>query len=302
MERSRFRKIIILSFVFILLTTAAAMAVGVNTRGEVVSFFREINIPANTQVRGSVVSIFGDVDIQGNVMGDTVAIFGRINVDGKVYGDTISVFGGITVGSSGEISGDGVAVLGYGIHNYGAIRGQEVSVLGFAPVGVPPLSMLFMILLFFILIKQLFAFGFSVVAVLIFKERFDCMATGVHQESGKKFFIGLLVVFGTFVGMAVLAMTVIGAPLIVLLIPALSILEFLGNTVAKIAIGRKIAQRLQRQWSVMMELLMGTLIYVLLEATLIGKVFTLIFKFIGIGEIVDSRLGDGSSINRPKGV
>ncbi|WP_026478950.1 hypothetical protein [Alkaliphilus transvaalensis] len=301
MEGNKYGRVVLLSLLIIILSTSIVLSVSVTTRGDIVDFFRDTKVPSNTDVRGNVVTLFGNVDIEGNVTGDIVVIFGNVTVNGTVSGDVISVIGGITIGSSGQVNGSSIAVLGNGVNNHGFIRQQEISVLGFLPREMAPISTLLLIISIFTVVKQIMAFILSVIAVIIFNDRLDRMAAGFGHDAGKKFLIGLLVYFGGFVAIAVLVMTVIGVPLVVLLIPALFLIEFLGNTTAKIAIGKKIAQRSEKEWSNLMELLVGSFIFLALDIIIIGKLVTLILKYIGIGEIVESRLGE-AKINGPKGI
>lgn len=294
---SRFKKIILFVILSVIFSTSFVWGVQEITKGEIISFFRDIHVSRDTTVRGDVVSIFGDINIQGEVQRDVVAVFGRVRIDGTVYRDVVSVFGGITVGEGGEVQRSATAVLGYGIINNGIIRGDEYSVLGIAPAGMAPLAMLISLFILLILIMQILGYIMSLVAVLIFPRQFNAMAAEMSIDAGKKGLIGLLVHVGIYVLATILAMTVIGIPVVIIIIPIAFLLAFVGNTVAKIAIGRKISKLLNKNWTVLMELLIGTLIYVLLKVTLIGGLVTLVLKFIGIGEVVSSRFGENQ--NKP---
>lgn len=263
--------------------------------GEMVSFFKDVNVSENTAVKGNIVALFADISIQGTVEGDVVAIFGRVEVEGTAKKDVVSVFGGITVTPSGTIERSATAVLGYGILNNGSINRDIVSILGFFPFGMTPMAMIVMLLLVFTIIKQMLAFVFSVIAIIIFPQRFDRMSSNIKQDTGKKALIGVLVYLGGFVLTAILIMTVIGAPLLALIFPVILLLEFTGNTAIKISIGRKLATVLDKSWTTIMELLMGTIIFTLLELIIIGRLFTFIMKIIGIGEVIHSRFGDEPS-------
>ena len=66
------------------------------------------------------------------------------------------------------------------------------------------------------------------------------------------------------------------------------ILRFLGNLVVKVAIGRKIASNFNKEYGIAMELLIGTVVYIILDITAVGRVFTFIAKFFGMGEVIQS--------------
>lgn len=287
---SRYRKLFLLTLMIMIMS--ASLVTAVNQRGDLTSFFRTINVSEDTLINGNVVAIFGDINIHGEVTGNVASIFGKTYIDGIVAGDTVSIFGGITIAHTGIVYGDATAILGHGIENRGIIRQEEISILGIIPKHVSILRMIFLLIFFSILAKQFFALVISVITVLIFGERFDRMAAGAQQEVGKKLLVGLLVYFGALIGFSILIMTVIGAPVALLLIPVVLILGFLGNTTIKVTIGRKMASHFNKSWSLLMELLAGTLVFLLLEATIVGHLITFALKLIGIGELLDSRFGD----------
>ncbi|SCY73999.1 hypothetical protein [Alkaliphilus peptidifermentans] len=285
------KNITLFASLILVLSTSLAWGYNQNYRGEIVSFFKSVHVSSEDSV-SDVVSIFGDVWIDGEVRQDVVAIFGNVVVNGNVNSDVIAIFGGITVTKNAKVNRDAISILGHGITNDGVIYRDRINVMGIMPVGAPPIGILFILLATLILIKQILAYILSVVAVLFFNDRFDRMATNINFDIGKKALIGLLVYFGAFVLAAILVIIVIGVPLVVLLIPALSLVEFAGNTTAKLAIGRGIGKRIGNNWSIMLELLVGTIVYILIEITIIGKLFTMALKFVGMGEVVDSRFGE----------
>lgn len=289
--KARFRFTLI-TIIILLFSASIACAFPQQHMREIVSFFKDVNISKNTTVNGDIVTFFGDISLMGTVEGNVVAIFGKVEVAGTAKKDVVSVFGGITVTPNGTIERSAVAVLGYGIENSGSINHDIVSVLGFFPYGMPAIAMILLLLLVFTVIKQMLAFIFSVVAIVIFPQRFERMASNIRQDTGKKALIGILVYLGGFVLTAILIMTVLGAPLIALVFPVILLLELAGNTAIKISIGRRVATVLDKSWTTIMELLLGTLVFTLLELTIIGRLFTFIMKLIGVGEVIHSRFGD----------
>lgn len=292
MKLLRWSKTVLIIIVFMLLFTAISWGNVRINNGDYVSFFRDITVNSNTNLRGDVVSLFGNVRIDGEVQGDVVAILGRIEVNNRISGDVVSVFGGVNITSNGMVEGDTVSVLGSGINNKGAVLGSEISVLGFVPSGMPPLIIVITLIVLGLLIQNAFAYAMSVVAIILFGDKMTKMADEVFIDGGKKAVIGLLAYVGAFVGGVVLIMTMLGIPLLALLVPAILLLGFLGNTVSKLAIGRKIKNRYNKDWGIMMELLLGSLVYTLLDIIIVGKLVTFILRIIGMGEIIESRFGE----------
>lgn len=261
--------------------------------GDVVSFFSTVTIKGH--VEGDVVGVFSQVVVEGGaVEGDTVAVFAPLSLHGAtVEGDAISVFGGVTADAHTSIDGSAVGVMGAGLDARDArVRGDRIDVAGFMPGSLSGLPVLAVLVAIFLAIKQLVAFVVAVIAIVVFPERFERMADHGFEEVGKKTLVGMLLSLGVLVLMVILAVSVVGSPLVPLVIPAFMLLEFAGNTTMKIALGRRIGRGLGRRWGTILELFIGSLIYLMLEITLVGKLFTFIFKLIGMGEVMDSRFGD----------
>ncbi len=281
----------LLVMLVLILVTSFAWGSSLSYKGDIVSFFKDVSVSRDTVVRGNVVSIFGDVSVKGTAEGDVVAIFGRVEVEGTVRRDTVSIFGGITVAPGGTIERNATAILGHGIINNGSIDRDITNILGFFPFGVSPTKILLALLLLITVVKQICAFILALIAIVIMPDRFERMTENLQEDMGKRAVIGILMYIGAFVLVVILIMTVIGAPIVALLIPALMLLEFAGNTTMKIYVGRRISSALDKKWTVIMELLLGTIIYTVLELILVGKLVTFILKLIGVGEVINSRFG-----------
>jgi hypothetical protein len=302
----------VVAIVIILLSVPLAVNASTVMRGQIVQFGSPVTVEANETIQGDVVSFFGTATIRGRVEGDLVGFFSPVQVEGgEVLGDTaaifaplslrnaaigrdaISIFGGITADRETNIDGSAISVMGSGLDARQAqVRGDRIDVAGFLPGNISGLSVLAILIVLLLVAKQVVAFVIGVLAIVIFPERFEQMSDHAFRDMGKKTLVGFLLNIGIFVLIVILAVTVVGAPLIPLVFPAFMLLEFAGNTTMKIAFGRKISRGLGHRWGTILELFIGTLIYLLLQITLVGNLFTFIFKLIGIGQVVDSRFGD----------
>ena len=315
-------KRITVAALLVALMTAMPFAAGAAqaARGQIVQFNRPIVVEENEVIEGDVVSIFGNVLIRGTVEGDLVGIFspvvlqgGHVEGDavvifnpltlqnGSVNGDAVSIFGGLRAQGS-SVGGSAIGVMGAGLDlQQTTVQGDSVDVAGFLPGNVGGVGLLAILLAIFFVVKQVAAFIVGVIAIVLFPDRFERMAASAFDDVGKKMLVGFLLNIGIFVVIAILAVSVVGVPLVPLVFPAFILLEFTGNTTMKISLGKKISQGMGRNWGAIVELLVGTLIYLLLEITLVGKLFTFIFKLIGMGEVVDSRFGDQLPIKHQGG-
>jgi len=281
-------------------------------KGQQVQFFSPVTIEANETVNGDVVTFFSSAEIHGQVNGDVVGILSNVEVNrghvqgdvvsilqsvtlqhAHVQGDVISVLGGVHGSGNSQINGDAIAVMGQGLNlNDTRVLGSHIDVLGGMPINISGFGLLATLLVIFFVVKQILAFALGVIAIVVFPERFERMAAASFDDVGRKTLVGLLVYGGAWVLLVILVVSVVGAPLISILIPSFMLLEFGANTTMKMAFGQKIARGMGKQWGSIAELFLGTLLFVLLEITIVGKVFTFLFKLMGLGQIVDSRFGD----------
>jgi hypothetical protein len=179
--------------------------------GEIVSFFRDVEVPADKVVNGEVVAIFGDVRIEG-----------------EVHGDVVAVMGSITLGDSARVGGDVVAIGGIDASHTALIQGDSVSLPFF--LGFPVFSTWTMWVSFFLGVI-LFSLLGALVAVL-FPDRLRRVA----QTGSQRSLLSLLVGAASFplltVAFCLLLLTVIGIPvamLIVLLYPAAAFVGYVAG-------------------------------------------------------------------------
>jgi cytoskeletal protein CcmA (bactofilin family) len=89
--------------------TSGAILVEGTVEGNCVSFGGKVEVPG--EVRGDVVSLGGNVDLGGSSKGDLAAIGGSVHVSGKVGGDVAAIGGDVTLGKGAAVGGD-VSVVG----------------------------------------------------------------------------------------------------------------------------------------------------------------------------------------------
>lgn len=97
-------------------------------RGDEVTVLRNLVIPAGESVREAV-SVMGSVMVEGEVRGDVTAVMGSVTVDGLVEGSVVAVGGSVIVNEGGEITRDATSIGGsVERHGGGEIRGSVVEV------------------------------------------------------------------------------------------------------------------------------------------------------------------------------
>lgn len=97
--------------------------------GDRVQFFQSIDIGPDDHV-GQVVCMFCSIRVAGTA-DEVVSILGNVIIDGTVNGDVVTVGGGIKLGEDANINGDAVAV-GRGLYRHpnAVVKGEVVSQSG----------------------------------------------------------------------------------------------------------------------------------------------------------------------------
>lgn len=202
----------------------------------------------------AVVAVFGDARTSGAVGEAVVAVFGAADVAGRVKRDVVAVLGDVTLGPEAEIGGNVVAVGGRVIrdpaaHVQGDIQevvfpgGEEITTaLGTwfrhcALLGRP-----------LALTQGLewawgLALGFLALYVtlaLLFSRSVEACVRTFELHPGETLLASVLAVLLTPLVMVLLAITVIGAPLIPLFWLALLLAALFGKSVVLATLGRRI--------------------------------------------------------------
>src|SRR5829696_4894593 len=197
------------------------------------------------RVEDDVHSGFGDVLVTGKVNGDIDAGFGDVKIEGPVAGDVRAEFGDVYVGwgdvelgPNGQISGnlecEGCEITG----NRSAVKGDMMArgmAIDFDESHGPG------IIGFFGWIFAALAFSACAVLAAVVAPRPVASAASRAEESpGRSFLYGLVSLPVIFVLCVVLAVSIVGIPLLLLLVPAYLALLFFGALVAAFFIGTRV--------------------------------------------------------------
>lgn len=190
-----------------------------------------------------IVQFFKDVTIEkGETTGDVVALFGNVRNFGTVGGDCVAILGSIEQGDSAAILGDAVTIGGALREGQGArVEGQTVSIgfLPFAGLAIPSVPLL----IFFALFAYALFVALAALFARLFPERMVRIADTVSRRTFLSLVLGLLSGPLTFMVGLLLAVTVIGIPL-ALLLPLLYLLAaFIGYAAAAYLLGLKLLGR-----------------------------------------------------------
>ena len=181
---------------------------------------------ARTSSTGDVIRLGSDVHIAADevIVGDVVSIGGNVDVEGTVHGSVTSIGGDVRLDSTARVDGD-VVTLGGTLHESpgSSVSGQRVTTAGprFGHALWPFLGVLgagYKMVLG--LLSLLFTVGIAWLVVKLAPRRTEAAMDTIRREGGMSFLIGLLV-WGLLIPsvvvlallIALLCITIIGIPL-----------------------------------------------------------------------------------------
>lgn len=206
-----------------------------------------------------IVRVFADAYVPADreIDGDVVAVFGTARVDGRVSGSVVSVLGSVRLGPGATVSGDAVAVGGeLDLARGATVHGESVAV-GFAPFswGIPTLG--------FLLLSIASGMAFTLILgwllFLLMDRRMRRTAVTVTRRTGSSLVIGLISPPLVIITIGLLFITVIGIPGAFLLPLLYGVLLFAGQAATAYVLGCKFIRRPVGEGGAMLPLAVGSL-------------------------------------------
>ena len=187
-------------------------------------------------VEGDVHSGFGDVEVDGPVGGDVEAGFGNVRINAPVGGDVEAGFGDLNLDEGAQV--DGRVYVGYGSrtdHPGAEVRGIQAAGMTFDDDEDSALEV-FSDMIGWLVLTSLFV-GASVLLAVAAPRPLRASARSLEASPGRSFVLGVGSVPVVIVLVLLLAITIIGA---LLLVPAYLALLLFGLLVTAYFLGRKI--------------------------------------------------------------
>lgn len=216
-------------------------------------------IPAGRRVAGNVATVARDIRVEGAVDGDVTSWSGNIEVTGSVGGDVVSYGGRVTLGGAARVGGHVLALSGGLRHERGAaVVGQAIG----DERGAPALASLFDLFtpvpasvagagligrLFFGAVLGVFLLAFCLLCVAFWPGRTAAASVALRRLPLRALALGLLTTALLALLLppvvALLAATLIGMPLIVVLLLAAQAPYVYGLAALMRSIGARFAGR-----------------------------------------------------------
>jgi hypothetical protein len=196
------------------------------------------DVVVNGEVGDDINAGFGDVEVYEPVGGEIDAGFGDVYVDARVEGD-------VNVGRGDVDLGPRALVLGNVYYGSGEIRGNRDAVQGMVATGVmhdmdhEPDGFGIPGFVGWLFVTAAFA-ACSVLVAVLAPGPLSAAARRAEESPGWSLLFGVVSVPAVVVLAVVLAVSIIGIPLLLLLAPAYLAFVFFGSLVAAYFVGRRV--------------------------------------------------------------
>lgn len=292
---------ILLIVLIVLLAAGSAAGQGFTMR-----FSGDIVIPAGTVHEGSAVTMNGRIQVDGTLRGDAISMNGDIVVTGTVTGSLRSFNGNITLTSTARVDGDVWAANGrIDRHPLAQVRGRvQGSAVPPGPATVPPAQpsprpwsgpwgwwqwstwwpgmariIATWTLIGFILMAALFG--------AIFPSQMRHVAGVLHRSPGESLLAGIALWILLPPLAVVLAISVVGIPVVAFLPFATMVIGLVGFTGVAQLIGDRVLGGFQQQHSTALEAIVGAaLLGVLAFIPGLGWLILMLVVTWGIGAVL----------------
>ena len=207
-------------------------------------------IPAGQSLDGNVATVARDIRVEGAVAGDVTTWSGDIDISGTVGGDVVSYSGTVTIRSTAQISGhvlasggvlrmeEGALVAGQAIRGAGG-AGALANLLDlFAPADGS--SDLVVGRILFAVVLGIFLLALSLLCTAFWPQRSAAASRTLLRFRGRALALGLLTTLLLALALppliALLAATLIGLPLVILVLVCAQVAYIFGlATLARVA-------------------------------------------------------------------
>jgi cytoskeletal protein CcmA (bactofilin family) len=203
----------------------------------------------------SVVKMGEDINMGSDLMfKDVVAIKGNVNIKGDVGGDVVAVLGNVHLYPTAKVAGDVVCISGTITRDKGAIIKGEITEIGMnkeavnMAIDTAPM-MACAATGGFLVMKSLMFIGFLGLAALLisfFMSQLGSISSKAESQWLKCLLWGILGELLIVPVAVLLAITIVGIPLILIEVLLISIAMIMGNIAIAHVIGKKFANAVRK--------------------------------------------------------
>lgn len=245
------------------------------------------------------IRLTGDVIVEkGQTVNNAIAVNGDVRVYGLVTGEATAVMGDVVVEPGGVVEGSAVAVNGKVIKKgNGVVKGEETSVGWRGMKNLPWDKNNWQMGILVGLGTMIASLVLAAMVVALFPKRMLTTADTATKQTGKSALYGLV---GLLLGLSaaiVLTITIVGIPLMALLVILILVAVVTGHICVGIAIGRKLFEAFDKpQVTVLLAAVVGVLALELVKMVpVLGPIVVFVFNLIGFGAIIITGFGSDSN-------
>lgn len=270
---------------------------------QAVSVSDDSYVPAGKVHEGDLVSVMGNVKVDGQVTGTVVVVLGSVEIKGKVDGDLVSIMSRAELGDAASVDGEFVNVGWTPIRSSGSTIGGEIvnvnfmNLIPFAGHG-GGLSGLLRFLFILSLIKMALLFVTMVIIASLIPRRLSVMAAAFPTKWGWSFVVGILTYVGLWIAILFLALTLIGIPLALFLWFAGKALKWMGLAAILYLMGQTMGRNLWgRQLPHLASVLAGFVVFAVVSMIPgLGWAFSMCMSILALGLAVTTRFGSEPAV------
>lgn len=298
--------LVVLSSLLIILGSVTGLTT--ETEGGIFQMTGDITVPAEKVINGDVDSMAGNITIYGKVNGNVTAMAGNITIEGQVNGNVQCMAGNIYLRKEAEVIGDVTAMAGRIYQDEGTvISGKATEVVGSRNSNVDwniggvhfdggkfrITSIPWYFKLWGGITGLISWLALAALMMLFFANHVQRLSVVVQERPGYYFIIGFVGLILSPLALILLAVTIIGIPLI----PVVILLIIFGAIFGQLAVARIIGEKIKVMFNLnyrteMVRVIVGVLaMFLLTLIPVIGWVFFFITLCIGFGVALKNRFG-----------
>jgi hypothetical protein len=234
--------------------------------GQKTAVLTTIQVAVDETVHGDVVCVGGTASVAGRVTGDVVVVGGTLELTGRAEGELVAVGSTVHFGPEARVQDDVVTVGSVVVDDGLEYGGQRINVI---PVfGIPTARGAFGVfaaILGWLALLRVFLVFVVILAYLALAPR-QVLELSERIRSGyvRALFVGLVAHAAMLVLSLLLAITVIGLPVLLVLAASFWLLRILGRAALFHAVGSGLGRGISREMSLVGATLLGFVPWALL--------------------------------------
>ncbi len=272
----------------VILGDSCVLRTGQSIHGDMVIFGGSASLEDGSTVNGDIVLTGGSLEVHGVVNGSIVSTGGFVHLyeNAIVNGDITRIGGNLVQDSGAKVTGELITSSDPGdiVPDVAVNPSNAFNFL--KPIGN-----------FFLSIFQALAFAtIAIIVALISPKGNERMAQTITSRFGLSLGIGALGMLVVLFGSLILAVTIIGIPLVLLVLMVFFVALLYGWFGLGLELGKRVARLFKTTWSTPITAGVGTLLLSLGAAAIgwvpcLGQLIVLMVTMVGFGAVVLTRFG-----------